>query len=192
MRAKRPSADKTRTKILKAAKRCFLRNGYAGTSTQLIADTAKVNQNLLFHHFKNKKNLWREIKMLVIKTEFVSHPIDDSSLESFIRSIVEQRINIYYNHPDLVQMMRWQQLETRADEISGATTPIVFSWIEPIEKLKECREISEEIDTKIILVMLATWVNGVFMQNIIQLNHEQIMQYEVVLIKSMLAVLAVE
>lgn len=187
MRPQRPSANKTRAKIIAAAKKCFLKKGFAGTPTQLIADTAKVNQTLLFHHFKNKENLWREVKASIVEKEMANFPIDDSCLQNFVTTIVKQRIHIYKNNPDLVQLMKWQLLEDASKPVNGTSSHMLDSWRNSINKLKDLGEINKAIDIELIVVILSTWVNGIFMQKICRLSDEQITQYEGLLVTAVIA-----
>lgn len=44
-----------------AAKRCFARHGYAGTTTRSVAAAAGISEGLLFKHFPTKAALYAEI-----------------------------------------------------------------------------------------------------------------------------------
>ena len=44
-----------------AAKRCFARNGFAGTTTKSVAAAASISEGLLFKHFPSKAALYAEI-----------------------------------------------------------------------------------------------------------------------------------
>ncbi len=49
--------DATEQKILDAAVRTFIKEGYAGTTTRRIAEEAGVNEVTLFRKFKSKENI---------------------------------------------------------------------------------------------------------------------------------------
>jgi AcrR family transcriptional regulator len=55
------TSDLRRELILSAAKRCFARNGFAGTTTKSIAAAASISEGLLFKHFTSKAALYAEI-----------------------------------------------------------------------------------------------------------------------------------
>src|SRR3979490_1378733 len=57
----RMTGDLRRQLILSAAKRCFARYGFAGTTTKSIAAAASVSEGLLFKHFPTKSALYAEI-----------------------------------------------------------------------------------------------------------------------------------
>jgi AcrR family transcriptional regulator len=61
MRPIRLSAEARRKAILAAAKVCFARHGFAGTTTRSVAAAAGISEGLLFKHFPTKSALYAEI-----------------------------------------------------------------------------------------------------------------------------------
>jgi AcrR family transcriptional regulator len=57
----RMTHDLRRQLILGAAKRCFARHGFAGTTTKSVAAAASISEGLLFKHFPTKSALYAEI-----------------------------------------------------------------------------------------------------------------------------------
>src|SRR6202158_1051456 len=57
----RMTSDLRRQLILSAAKRCFARHGFAGTTTKSVAAAASIAEGLLFKHFPTKSALYAEI-----------------------------------------------------------------------------------------------------------------------------------
>src|ERR1700730_7825246 len=57
----RMTCDLRRQLILGAAKRCFARHGFAGTTTKSIAAAASISEGLLFKHFPTQSALYAEI-----------------------------------------------------------------------------------------------------------------------------------
>jgi AcrR family transcriptional regulator len=55
------TGDLRRQLILAAAKRCFARYGFAGTTTKSVAAAASISEGLLFKHFPTKSALYAEI-----------------------------------------------------------------------------------------------------------------------------------
>jgi AcrR family transcriptional regulator len=55
------TGDLRRQLILSAAKRCFARHGFAGTTTKSVAAAASISEGLLFKHFPSKAALYAEI-----------------------------------------------------------------------------------------------------------------------------------
>jgi AcrR family transcriptional regulator len=61
MSSLRMTGDLRRQLILGAARRCFARNGFAGTTTKSVAAAAAISEALLFKHFPSKAALYAEI-----------------------------------------------------------------------------------------------------------------------------------
>jgi TetR/AcrR family transcriptional regulator len=61
--AKYKKDNSTQEKILKAARKVFLRKGMYGARMQDIADEAGINKALLHYYFKSKQQLFEEIFM---------------------------------------------------------------------------------------------------------------------------------
>src|SRR5258705_11980908 len=57
----RMTGDLRRQLILSAAKRCFARHGFAGTTTKSVAAAASISEGLLFTHFPTKSALYAGI-----------------------------------------------------------------------------------------------------------------------------------
>ena len=56
----KPNAN-TRAAILKAARYVFARRGVDGTSVREVAEAAKVNNAMIYYHFKDKIGLYRAV-----------------------------------------------------------------------------------------------------------------------------------
>jgi AcrR family transcriptional regulator len=54
------AAEASRRKLLEAARECFARSGYPGTTTKEIAMTAGLAEKTLFRHFPTKAQLFRD------------------------------------------------------------------------------------------------------------------------------------
>jgi TetR/AcrR family transcriptional regulator len=55
------SPSLTEDKILEAAKKVFILNGFEGTSMQQIANEADINKSLLHYYFRNKEKLFAAV-----------------------------------------------------------------------------------------------------------------------------------
>lgn len=58
---KKEEKVETEQLILEAAKKVFIRNGYAGARMQAIADEAKINKAMLHYYYRNKEALFGRI-----------------------------------------------------------------------------------------------------------------------------------
>jgi AcrR family transcriptional regulator len=89
----RLTGDLRREQILEAAKRCFARYGYAGTTTKSIAVAASISEGLLFKHFPTKAALYAEILAEACEADPELHRLlelepSTSTLVIFIREMV--------------------------------------------------------------------------------------------------------
>lgn len=89
----RLTGDLRREQILDAAKRCFARSGYAGTTTKSVAAAASISEGLLFKHFPTKAALYAEILVEACETDPEFHRLlelepSTSTLVVLIRDMV--------------------------------------------------------------------------------------------------------
>jgi AcrR family transcriptional regulator len=61
MRRKAEQADATRRALLAAARALFTEHGYGATSIEEIAQRAMVTKGALYHHFRNKKDVFAAV-----------------------------------------------------------------------------------------------------------------------------------
>lgn len=189
VRTTRPSADATRKRILSAAKKCFLAYGFAGTAMQKIADTAQVNQNLLFHHFGNKANLWQKVKEDVASIHKQNFQPNMNSAREFITDVINYRFNLYCHSADLVQLMRWQYCEHISSlDWSDVGFAIPFAWQKPIVHFQQQGQLNSNISVQEITLLMASTVYPL-LQNSIKLTKTELDHYRQLAIDSCLAAL---
>src|SRR3978361_724567 len=90
----RMTSDLRRQLILSAARRCFARNGFAGTTTKSVAAAAAISEGLLFKHFPTKSALYAEILAEECNTdpgltELLGRPPSTATLVILIRGMVQ-------------------------------------------------------------------------------------------------------
>jgi len=159
----RKNGDNTRKKIIQAASHCFAKMGFSGTPMQRIADKANINQALLYHHFKNKKMLWKTVKQhYVEKSSFQPIPVSNNlTLESVLSNIVEQSYELYTQSPKLVRMLLWQQLEANEDGLMGGNSASPDQWLEVLDTLQQQNKIRQDMDIQMIMIWIASSLSGI-------------------------------
>lgn len=77
----------TRAKIIEVATELFMINGYQSTSTRQIAQLAEVTQPNLYHHFKNKEEVYVGVieNLLNEVNEELVEILEDSSLNTILK-----------------------------------------------------------------------------------------------------------
>jgi len=79
--------DATRAALIKAARKLFVSNGFAATSTPQIVSAADVTRGALYHHFKDKADLFRavlEAEAKAVSAKIASDSYPDDPVEALI------------------------------------------------------------------------------------------------------------
>lgn len=157
------SSEKTRKKILSAAQDLFAKKGFAAASISMIADKARINQSLIYHHFGNKEGLWKAIKSEFSK-EMVGEnndlEADISDLNTFIQVIVISRLERYLDNPELVRIMGWQKMEKSRDQLAGGAPASPDRWKKTIEALQRKKEITSSLSSELIILLIVSLTSG--------------------------------
>ena len=95
----RMTSDLRRELILGAAKRCFARNGFAGTTTKSVAAAASISEGLLFKHFPTKSALYAEILAEACEADPALHRLlglepSTETLVVLVRGMVGHFLNV--------------------------------------------------------------------------------------------------
>lgn len=153
-------AKTTREKILIAARRLFVQHGFSGTSISMIAQEAKINQSLIYHHFSNKENLWQVIKMEPIaqfqelKGLDIPHILAIEDPAFFIEQLVTFRFELYERNPDLRRIIDWQFLETPSSHLQGFRKETLQQMVQAIEQFQAKHVLTKKYDARAILISL--------------------------------------
>jgi AcrR family transcriptional regulator len=109
------TSDLRRELILSAAKRCFARNGFAGTTTKSVAAAAAISEGLLFKHFPSKAALYAEILAEECEADPAFHhllelPPSTETLVVLVRGMVAHFLHA--GSPDQQEEQRWRLMIT--------------------------------------------------------------------------------
>ncbi|MFH0129351.1 TetR/AcrR family transcriptional regulator [Variovorax sp. VaC1] len=78
-RTNRERTETTRLALIEAARALFVSKGYGDTSTPEIAEAAGITRGALYHHFTDKRDLFRQV--LVRESEAVAADIEAATPE---------------------------------------------------------------------------------------------------------------
>jgi AcrR family transcriptional regulator len=135
----RMTGDLRRQLILGAAKRCFARNGFAGTTTKSVAAAASISEALLFKHFPTKSALYAEILAEECEADPAMHwllglePSTDS-LVVLMRAIVHHFLHAS-DAPDQEEAQRLRlMISSQLDdgEFARLLYGKIADWISPL------------------------------------------------------------
>lgn len=164
--------ESTADKILISAQKLFVAHGFAGTSISDIANDAKINKSLIYHHFENKEKLWLKVKDTMVEKfspnlqSYGQHTHGAKvTLRSFIEDFVTKRFEFYLNNPDMVRLIHWQRIEDKEkpltkDHLSSSLSIISQNTIEELQKKKEIRN---DVPTDLIRAFILTTTSAIFL-----------------------------
>lgn len=105
-------SEATRARILDAAHRQFVACGLEGTRMEAIAAEAGVNKSLVYRHFGNRENLYREVLFRAyerIRSAEARLPLDDDPLVAVDR-IVSFTLHYAIENPDFLVLVGIENL----------------------------------------------------------------------------------
>ena len=98
--------EDTRARILQAGIKLFARQGYDGTTTKDLANSAKVAEGTLFRHFPTKKAILIEVATsgwIEILTDLLTELSEMGSYKA-ISQVMRRRIVSMHNNADLLRV----------------------------------------------------------------------------------------
>src|SRR6202166_2231667 len=125
----RMTGDLRRQLILAAAKRCFARHGFAGTTTKSVAAAASISEGLLFKHFPSKAALYAEILAEECEADpdlahLLGQEPSTATLVELVRGMVRHFLQIR-DVPDEQEAQRVRLMATRHLD-DGEFAPLLY------------------------------------------------------------------
>ena len=121
--ARKRDAQKSRRKIVLAARAEFAAKGYAGARMEQIADRAEVKKELIYHYFRGKEHLFEEVRAKQLAVVEQRHEIPHNPLLDDSHSAAEMfawRFRRMLGDVEWVKLLtgkpcrpRWRRLPTR-------------------------------------------------------------------------------
>ncbi|MFS0820536.1 TetR/AcrR family transcriptional regulator [Bacillus sp. 1P02SD] len=98
-------------RILNAATKEFAEKNYANASTNEIVKQAGISKGLLFHYFKNKKELYLFLYdyylKLMVNELFANIDLDEPDIFNKYRSITLIKFELMKKHPEMFNFIRF-------------------------------------------------------------------------------------
>jgi len=120
------SAEATRAELLEAARAMFARDGYAGTSLVDVAKAANATTGAIYHHFKDKKGLFRAVAEAVeqdLMTRIAAIAFNETDPWAQLRAGVSALLEIsaepqvariiFHEAPTVIGAAQWREIEKR-------------------------------------------------------------------------------
>lgn len=133
------NAERTKERIFNAATKIFAKKGFDGARVDAIAAAARVNKQLLYHHFGSKDGLFTSVlerAYLSIRSQEAALELDSLRADEAIQKLVEFTWCYYLANPDFIGLLNSEnQLEARHLKHSSRTREINASHIAIAKKL---------------------------------------------------------
>jgi len=129
------TSDLRRQLILGAARRCFARHGFAGTTTKSVAAAAAISEALLFKHFPSKAALYAEILAEECEadpalTHLLGQEPSTATLVELVRSTVRHFLKIS-DGPDKEEAQRLRLVITSQLD-DGEFARLIYAKVEKL------------------------------------------------------------
>jgi AcrR family transcriptional regulator len=163
----------TREEILKAASKVFVEKGYEGASISEIAKLKGLNQSLIYHYFRDKKELWHRAKEYLLKEyiEASGSSIDmEADLPAFLMKFCKHGFEYLASHPDVVRILTWQRLEDK----KGKLVEFKLTGREMFEKafsqMQKKGKIRADLDPHLATVLIRSFIRAPFFEDFSKVN----------------------
>ena len=134
--------EKSRTRILQAARVEFARHGLGGARVDQIAKAAGINKRMLYHYFGNKDDLFSAVLEANYAHKRDSEralSLEQESPDEAIRKLVALTWNYYLDHPEFLTLLNSANLHQakhlkRSKEIRKMHAPFVAMLKDILDK----------------------------------------------------------
>jgi AcrR family transcriptional regulator len=105
--------EQSRARIIEAATEEFAAHGLAGARVERIARRARVNKQLLYHHYGDKKQLFGEVlhRMVVETSALLASSTEPDQLVTLLAEAVGDEEGRW------LRLLQWEALEAGAGEV---------------------------------------------------------------------------
>jgi len=146
---RRRDPERTKAKILDAAKEEFGTKGFAAARVSDIAERAGVNKQLISYYFGGKEGLYNELTQLWQQTNTeVSH--SEQPLDEVVAGFVMGNL---YNR-DWARLMVWSNLDSAGGPPEEADREFLLAQVADLRRRQEAGELPDDLDPAYLMLAL--------------------------------------
>jgi AcrR family transcriptional regulator len=157
------TSDATRTRIVLAARECFARSGYAGTTNKDIADLAGITPAAIYQYFDSKTALYVATvhsAQSELVPEFERAIGEEKSTRAAFRALLAASARLHARDPSLAAFLSSLPVEIRrepsvAEAMASAPSPVLEIFLRMVERGVKAREIAPRDAPRVIAVFVA-------------------------------------
>lgn len=155
----------------------FVTHGFAGTSIGNIAKLAGVNHSLVFHHFKNKEQLWVSVKQsIVFEANQLTSTLPECylSFNDFLKELFLRNLRFYHENPDISRMIAWQRLEQNSNHAIGITNSgDMQRWVQALSHYQSQGDIQSRFKPEWIVTLILSIISSAALDPNVFINEKQ-------------------
>lgn len=107
--------ERTRSKIVRAARAEFAERGYSGARMEQIAERAAINKELIYHYFRGKEHLFEEVRSEQLAdaeagNAVIQSPLADRSQE--LSELFAWRFQRMLGDLEWIKLLTWEAVQT--------------------------------------------------------------------------------
>lgn len=168
------SETPTRTRILRAARKCFAENGFHNTSMKTICKASEMSPGTLYHHFISKEALIQAI-ILEDQERALTHfrnPLQGVGLVDYlVDSMVDVTREDYSQRALVVEIMAEGMRNPQVAEMLKSKYQIITDFlIVRFKDAQEQKEIGNDINSRMAARLLLALTYGILSDSDIEEN----------------------
>jgi len=157
------TSDTTRARSLTAARACFARAGYAGTTNKDVADLAGITAAAIYQYFDSKTALYvataRDAQAELVP-EFERAVTAETSSRAAFRALLAASARLHTRDPSLAAFLSSLPVEIRrepsvAEAMASSPSPVLDVAVRMVERGVKAGEIAVADAPRVVAVFLA-------------------------------------
>jgi AcrR family transcriptional regulator len=157
------TSEATRARILQAARDCFARTGYAGTTNKDIADLAGITAAAIYQYFDSKTALYLATVHAAeaeLVPEFEEAIANERTTRAAFRALLAASARLHAREPSLAAFLSSLPVEIRrepsvAEAMASAPSPVLGIFLRMVERGVKAREIAPRDAPRAVAVFVA-------------------------------------